>query len=103
MRAFHMDEMAKAKAEFLGFMVLAGSAANCGELLGRRELFGNGARGRTERVRLDCKRPLDCLFEADEILNRLISAREDPGREDEEGNDRANDQPARRLFFWAAI
>jgi hypothetical protein len=76
MRAFHMDEMAKAKAEFLGFMVLAGSAANCGELLRRRELFGNGARGGQKGLDwgLDnCKRQLDCLFKADEILNRLIS------------------------------
>jgi len=96
-----MHEMPKAKGEFLGFMVLAGSAANTRELLRRRELFGDGVRAGQKRLdwSLDnCKRQLSCLFKADEILNRLISAQEDPGRGDEEGNDRANDQPARRLF-----
>jgi hypothetical protein len=98
MSAFHMHEMPKAKGEFLGFMVLAGSAANSRELLRRRELFGDGVRAGQKGLDCNCKRQLSCLFKADEILNRLISAQEDPGRGDEEGNDRANDQPARRLF-----
>ena len=83
MSAFHMHEMPKAKGEFLGFMVLAGSAANTRELLRRRELFGDGVRAGQKRLdwSLDnCKRQLSCLFKADEILNRLISAQEDPGR-----------------------
>jgi hypothetical protein len=85
MRAFHMHEMRKGKGEFLGFMVLAGSAANTGELLRRRELFGHGVGANRKRLdwTLDnCMRKMGCLFKADEILNRLICGHEDPGRGD---------------------
>ena len=63
----HAYEIAKVKAEFLGFMVLPAKFCDVENCL------GHGAQKWLDWGLDNCMCYLGCLFKMDEILNRLIS------------------------------